>query len=44
VLQLSKKYRNYDPAVLIAMFISRRYSGRKVVIVTGIKRLSQNQN
>lgn len=42
VLQLSKKYRNYDPAVLIAMFISRRYSGRKVVIVTGIKRHSQN--
>jgi threonine dehydratase len=44
VLQLSKKYRNYDPAVLIAMFISRRYNGRKVVIVTGIKRHSQNQN
>jgi len=40
VLQLSKKYPNYDPAVLIAMFISRRYSGRKVVIVTGIKRHS----
>lgn len=40
VLQLSKKYPNYDPAVLIAMFISRSYSGRKVVIVTGIKRHS----
>ncbi len=44
VLQLSKKYPNYDPAVLIAMFISRRYNGRKVMIVTGIKRYSQNQN
>ena len=42
VLQLSKKYPNYDPAVLIAMFISRRYNGRKVVIVTGINRYSQN--
>jgi hypothetical protein len=38
VLQLSKKYPNYDPAVLIAMFISRKRNGRKVVIVTGIKR------
>lgn len=38
VLQLSKKYPNYDPAVLIAMFISRRYNGTKVVIVTGVKR------
>jgi len=37
-LQLSKKYQNYDPAVLLAMFISRKYNGEKVVIVTGIKR------
>jgi len=43
VLQLGEKYPNYDPAVLIAMFISRRYKGKKVVIVTGAKR-SQNQN
>jgi len=38
VLQLSKKYPNYDPAVLVAMFISRKYKGRKVVIATGAKR------
>ncbi len=38
VLQLGEKYPNYDPAVLIAMFISRKYDGRKVVIVTGVKR------
>jgi hypothetical protein len=38
ILQLSKKYPNYDPAVLLAMFISRKYNGKKVVIVTGIKR------
>jgi len=38
VLQLSKKYPRYDAAVLIAMFISRKYNGKKVVIVTGLKR------
>ncbi len=38
VLQLSERYPNYDPAVLLAMFISRKYHGKKVVIVTGIKR------
>jgi len=38
VLQLSKRYPSYDPSVLIAMFISRRYYGKKVVIVTGVKR------
>jgi hypothetical protein len=38
VWQLSKRYPNYDPAVLISMFISRKYRGRKVVIVTGVKR------
>jgi hypothetical protein len=38
ILQLSKKYPNYDSAVLLAMFISRKYNGKKVVIVTGIKR------
>jgi len=41
VLQLSEKYPKYDPAVFIAMFISRKYNGRKVVIVTGINRYSQ---
>ena len=38
ILQLSTKYPNYDPAVLIATFISRKYNGRKVLIVTGVKR------
>jgi len=38
VWRLSERYPNYDPAVLVAMFISRRYKGRKVVIVTGVKR------
>jgi len=38
ILQLSKKYPNYDSAVLLAMFISRKYNAKKVVIVTGIKR------
>jgi len=38
VVQLSKKYPNYDPAVSNAMFISRKYNGRKVVIVTGVRR------
>jgi hypothetical protein len=38
ILQLSKKYQNYDSAVLLAMFISRKYNGKKVVVVTGIKR------
>ena len=38
VLQLGERYPHYDPAVLIAMFVSRKYKGRKVVIVTGVKR------
>lgn len=38
VLHLSKKYPDYDPAVSIAMYISRKYNRRKVVIVTGLKR------
>jgi hypothetical protein len=38
VLRLGEKYPDYDPAVLIAMFISKRLKGKKVVIVTGIKR------
>jgi len=38
VLKLNVKYPNYDPAVLLAMYISKKYEGKKVVIVTGIKR------
>ncbi len=38
VLQLSERYANYDPVVLLAMFISKKYHGRKVVIVTGLRR------
>jgi len=38
VLQLNRRYPNYDPSVLVAMFISRKYDGRKVVIVTGVRR------
>ncbi|PIX32181.1 hypothetical protein COZ60_00490, partial [Candidatus Bathyarchaeota archaeon CG_4_8_14_3_um_filter_42_8] len=44
VLRLGEKYPDYDPAVLIAMFILRKYTSRKVVIVTGIKRYSQSEN
>ena len=38
VLRLGEKYPTYDPAVLLAMEISKKFSGKKVVIVTGIKR------
>jgi len=38
VLKLSERYPSYDLAVLLAMHISKRYSGKKVVIVTGTKR------
>jgi len=40
VLTIGERYLSYDPAVLLAMHISRGYSGKKVVIVTGIKRSS----
>lgn len=40
VLALGKQYSDYDPAVLLALYISKGYSGKKVVIVTGIKRSS----
>lgn len=43
VLRLSRNYPNYDPAVSIAMFISDRYDGAKVVIVTGIKRIASSR-
>ena len=38
VLRLGEKYPDYDPAVLLAMQISKKFSGKKAVIVTGIKR------
>jgi len=38
VLRLGEKYPKYDPAVLLAMEISKRFSGKKAIIVTGIKR------
>jgi len=40
VLALSERYFDYDPAVLLAMHISKEYSGKKAIIVTGIKRSS----
>jgi len=38
VLKLEKKYPEYDPAALLAMYISMTHSGKKVVIVTGVRR------
>ena len=38
VIKLGKAYEMYDAAVWLAMYISRKYEGRKVVIVTGVKR------
>jgi len=38
VMTLGERYFGYDPAVLLAMHISKGYSGKKIVIVTGIKR------
>jgi threonine synthase len=38
VLRLGEKYPKYDPAVLLAMEISKNFSGKKVIVVTGIKR------
>lgn len=38
VLKLGERYPEYDPAVLLAMHVSKAYPGRKVVIVTGVKR------
>jgi len=37
-LKLGENYGRYDPAVFLAMYISKFYSGKKVVIVTGIRR------
>lgn len=38
VLKLTKQYPAYDPVVLLAMYISKRYSGKKAVMVTGGRR------
>jgi len=38
VLRLGEKYPRYDPAVLLAMEVSKKFSGKKAVIVTGTKR------
>ncbi|RLI22470.1 hypothetical protein DRO54_01025 [Candidatus Bathyarchaeota archaeon] len=38
VLELGKKYPSYDPAVLLALYISKKYDGKKVVIATGVSR------
>jgi len=38
VLRLGEKYPEYDPAVLLALKISKKFAGKKAVIVTGIKR------
>ena len=38
VLRLGEKYPKYDPAVLLAMEISKRFSGKKAIIITGIRR------
>lgn len=38
VLRLGEKYPDYDPAVLLAIEISKMFSGKKAVIVTGIER------
>lgn len=40
VLKLGERYYDYDPAVLLAIYVSEGYSGKKVVIVTGIRRSS----
>ncbi len=38
VLNLARTCQEWDPVVSLALFISRKYSGRKVVIVTGVAR------
>jgi threonine dehydratase len=38
VLKLSEKYSKYDPAVSLAIYVSKFYKGRKIVIATGVKR------
>jgi len=38
VLDLSLRYPNFDPVDVLAFYISRNYSGKKMCIVTGIRR------
>lgn len=38
VLELCKKYSQFDPVVSLALYISRQYEGTKVVIATGVRR------
>ncbi len=38
VLRLEEEYPDYDPAALLAIQVSKRFPGKKVIIVTGIKR------
>jgi len=38
VLELCKKYSQFDPAVSLAIYLSEQYKGLKVVIATGVKR------
>jgi len=38
VLKLCEEYPKFDPAVLLAMHISKQYGGTKVVIATGVRR------
>ena len=38
LIKLCEKYPNFDPAVSLAVYLSRKYSGVKVVIATGLKR------
>jgi len=36
-IKLCEKYLNFDLAVSLAVYLSRKYSGVKVVIATGLK-------
>ncbi len=38
VTDLCKKYSKFDPAVSLALYISKKYEGAKVVVATGIRR------
>ncbi len=37
-LELCKKYSKFDPAVSLAIYLSKQYKGLKVVVATGVKR------
>jgi len=38
VLRLVNRFPRYDPAVYLAIYVAKKYSGRKAVIVSGCKR------